>query len=604
MQIAVGQIEVKQGDVAANLEVVLRVIKQSCYHSADLLVLPEAVLTGIFLGRRPCEEILMEAAAAAVEIQNAAGDLPVVFGNISPAGKSGCYLAFCGKLIKLAATCQNRDLPGALDFDGEGQKAFLTVDGIKFELACFLGDWRQLPAKKEGDLCLHLAARPLVLTEVEGYGQAQVTGDNVWLFCNCCGLQNSGKTIYQMAGGSSLRSNTGEIYELFSLMEQTAAIWSLPLPVVPLVEGNLTEKHLPEACFILHEKAEPVEVGLWCQGQPLEDDSLIFQALVLSVRRFFASLGKTKAVIGLSGGIDSAVTACVCREALGGENLLLINMPTQYNSHLTRNKAAQLANALGAHYWVAPIEQAVVYTKEQFAAGGIIAPDGTSWGLKIQGLVEENMMARDRTARILAAASAAWNALFICNGNKAESSVGYATFYGDLAGAIAPLADLWKHQVYAAARGAGKVIPAAKEALDGISAIRPSAELSAGQAVEEGKGDPLIYEYHDYLLAAFTEKGLTPYRLLAYYAQGKLQEKIGCAEGLVEALFADSTAFCADLERWWRCYKGIGVAKRVQAPPLLAFTQYPFGEKAGEVQAKPPFSSNYYNLKQQLTEGK
>ncbi|MDD4798433.1 MAG: NAD(+) synthase [Clostridia bacterium] len=603
MKIAVGQMEVKQGDVAANLEVVLGAIKRSRYLAADLLVLPEAALTGIFLGRRPCKEILAEAEAAAEEIARVAGDLPVVFGNVAPTGKSGCYLAFAGKLIKMAAVCQGRDLAGALDLDGEGQKAVLTIGDKNIELKCFLGDWRQLPAEKTADLCLHLAARPLVLTEVEDYRRTQPTGDNIWLFCNCCGLQNSGKTIYQMGGGSSLRGNTGAVYEILPLMEQTGAVWNLPSIITPPPEGRLTDKKLPETCFILHESAAPAQNNYWQWDQPFDYESFVFQALVVSVRRFFASLGKNKAVIGLSGGIDSALTACVCREALGGENLLLINMPTQYNSNLTRNKAAELAEALGAHYWIVPIEKSLALTKEQFAAGGIIAPDGTDWALKIQGLVEENIMARDRTARVLAAAAAAWNALFICNGNKAENTVGYATFYGDLAGAIAPLADLWKHQVYAAARGAGKAIPTAKAALDGIAAIRPSAELSTAQAVEEGKGDPLFYDYHDYLLAAFTEKGLTPYSLLKAYSEGSLPETIACADGLIEKLFDDSKTFCADLERWWRCYKSIGVAKRLQAPPLLAFTKYPFGETAGEIQAKPFLSGKYYNLKKQLTEG-
>ena len=206
-------------------------------------------------------------------------------------------------------------------------------------------------------------------------------------------------------------------------------------------------------------------------------------------------------------------------------------------------------------------------------------------------------MARER-ARILAAAAAGLGAIFTCNGNKAELSVGYATFYGDLAGAFAAQADLWKYQVYAASHHFQGLFPDAP--LDQIAAIRPSAELSPNQDVTKGLGDPLIYAYHDYLLKSWVEGGQTPADTLLAYRNGRLEEEIGCAPGLVRQLFADAAALIADIEYWWRMYRVVGTAKRIQAPPLLALSVKPFGEPTPQVQGAYYFDERFMQLKKEL----
>jgi NAD+ synthase (glutamine-hydrolysing) len=198
--------------------------------------------------------------------------------------------------------------------------------------------------------------------------------------------------------------------------------------------------------------------------------------------------------------------------------------------------------------------------------------------------------------------AAAFGGGFTCNANKSELTVGYSTLYGDQAGFLAALADLWKHQVYALAQFLNEqiyrreVIP--QETID----LVPSAELSWEQAVDEGKGDPLIYPYHDYLFRAFMEywNRATPEDILSWYLQGTLEDRLGCQSGLVSRCFASHHDFIADLEKWWNLYTGMGVAKRIQAPPVLAISRRAYGFDHREAQNQAYFTAEYFKLKAKL----
>jgi NAD+ synthase (glutamine-hydrolysing) len=210
----------------------------------------------------------------------------------------------------------------------------------------------------------------------------------------------------------------------------------------------------------------------------------------------------------------------------------------------------------------------------------------------------ENMQARERT-RLMATAAASWQAIFTCNSNKSELAVGYTTFYGDMAGAFAAQADLWKHQIYlAAAYFQRQYFPGAP--LKNIAGIRPSAELSPQQDVDKGLGDPLIYAYHDSLLKAWAEDGETITSVLRWYCEGAFFNRLGVTAELISQLFKDIAALVRDLEYWWVMYNGLGVAKRMQAPPLLALSRYPFGEPRQEIQLPPYFSDEYLIMKKKL----
>ena len=259
-----------------------------------------------------------------------------------------------------------------------------------------------------------------------------------------------------------------------------------------------------------------------------------------------------RVVIGVSGGIDSAVAAALYTEVLGVENVYLVNMPSVFNSATTKNLSEQLAKNLGCKYFVVPIQESVDWTVKQLEGVGV----------SVSSFVRENIQARDRSSRILAAMAAAVGGGFTCNANKAESTVGYATLYGDEAGFMSALADLWKFQVYELANYFNDEIFGREVIPQGIIDIVPSAELSTAQNVDEGKGDPLKYPYHDYLLRAFVEQDVMPEEILYWYATSTLEKELGCKRGLVKKYFSTAQEFIADLERWWRQFTGMGVAKR------------------------------------------
>jgi NAD+ synthase (glutamine-hydrolysing) len=334
---------------------------------------------------------------------------------------------------------------------------------------------------------------------------------------------------------------------------------------------------------------------------PQEPES-IYKSLRYGTEKFLKQCGIKKMTIGLSGGIDSAITAAMYADILGAENVLLINLPSIYNSETTKNIAYNLAKNLGANYAVIPISQSCEHTEEQLTTTPITnIANGGSFYLELSNIVKENIQARDRGARIIAAASAAFGGAFSCNSNKAEITVGYCTFYGDICGALAMIGDLWKHQVYALGRYMNEQIFKREVIPEEIFNIRPSAELASSQTVGTG-GDPLIYEYHDYLLASFVENWhkTTPADILRWYKTGTLAAELGCDEKIISKAFSTPAEFIADLERWWRLFAGFSVAKRIQAPPIMSITKRAFGYDHREAQLTPYFSREYYQLKEEL----
>ena len=136
----------------------------------------------------------------------------------------------------------------------------------------------------------------------------------------------------------------------------------------------------------------------------------------------------------------------------------------------------------------------------------------------------------------------------------------------------------------------------------GIIDIVPSAELSENQNVDEGKGDPIKYPYHDHLFRSFVERWqkATPQDILSWYSEGVLEEKIGCEPGLAGKYFPTPADFIADLERWWNLFTGMAIAKRIQAPPILAVSRRAFGFDHREAQNGPYYTRRYKELKEKL----
>jgi NAD+ synthase (glutamine-hydrolysing) len=196
--------------------------------------------------------------------------------------------------------------------------------------------------------------------------------------------------------------------------------------------------------------------------QPLHD------RIVYSIRRFFKEAGRERAVLGLSGGIDSAVVVALAVEALGKENVYGILMPSPFSTVHSVTDAVELANNLGISYGVLPIEG--IFLKFQTELKELFEEEP-------KRIVLENIQARIRGAALMASTNQN-GSLLLNTSNKSELAMGYGTLYGDLAGALMVLADLYKLQVYSVARyinRQGIVIP------ESIIVKEPSAELSIDQ---------------------------------------------------------------------------------------------------------------------------
>jgi NAD+ synthase (glutamine-hydrolysing) len=229
------------------------------------------------------------------------------------------------------------------------------------------------------------------------------------------------------------------------------------------------------------------------------EEAVIYQALVLGVRDYVAKNGFKGAVMGLSGGIDSALTLAIAVDALGAEQIEAVMMPSRYTADISLEDARLEAEALGVDYRVIPIEKP--FTAFLDALSEAFAGTG-------RDVTEENIQARCRGV-ILMALSNKQGRILLTTGNKSEVSVGYATLYGDMAGGFAPIKDVPKLLVYrlAAYRNSlGRVIP------QRVLERPPSAELAPDQKDQDSLPP---YEILDPILEAYIEKDLSIEELIA-----------------------------------------------------------------------------------------
>jgi len=270
---------------------------------------------------------------------------------------------------------------------------------------------------------------------------------------------------------------------------------------------------------------------------PVADE--VFRALLLGVRDYARKCGFRAAVVGLSGGIDSALTACVAAAALGADQVLGVAMPSRYSSDHSREDAAALAQNLGIRFREIPIEP---------MHAAFMAQLEQTTGRALGDLAEQNVQARIR-GQILMALSNDTGGLVLSTGNKSELAVGYCTLYGDMAGGLAVIGDLPKTLVYRVARAANA---RAGRALvpERTFTKPPSAELKPGQVDEDS---------------------LPPYEVLDDILQGYLEERLP-----IDAIVARGH----DPDTVRRVLRMVVASeyKRRQAAPVLKVSEKAFGE--------------------------
>lgn len=496
MKIALGQVNPTIGDFAGNLRLARQTMTQAQAAGAELLVLPELMLCGYpprdLLER---EAFLRSARSALDELcASVTGPLAVLVGFPEPLAdvKAGRQIANAVALIdggKVVAIRRKSLLPTYDVFDEwryfepatsvapvpfRGRSLGISIcediwnDGDFWPKRLYREDPVEKLVAAGADLLINIAASPFTIEKRHLRPRMLASVARHWqrplLFVNQVGGQDD-----LVFDGSSLAIDaTGEIYA-------RAAEHASDLLIV-----NPDTRSGQMRPFVASDARSALD------------------ALVLGTRDYARRCGFSGALIGLSGGIDSAVVACIASRALGAKNVLGVAMPSRYSSDHSRRDAADLAGNLGMEFREISIEPMFAAYLEQLApAFAGREPDVT----------EENLQARVRGG-LLMALSNKFGKLLLSTGNKSEIATGYCTLYGDTNGGLAVISDVPKTLVYKIAReinADGPVIP------DSTLTKPPSAELRPDQ-VDQDSLPP--YDVLDAILAAHVEDGLDSNALL------------------------------------------------------------------------------------------
>ena len=387
-----------------------------------------------------------------------------------------------------------------------------------------------------------------------------------FFYVNQVGAQNNGKNIIVFDGDTTAYSAQGTIV-------RRARPWR-------------------EQLVLTTGKGEVVEVQQHVEA--------VYDAVLTGIRHLDYIRGsENRFLIGTSGGIDSSLVVCLLVEAVGAERVQAVNMPTHFNSSITQDNARQVCAALGVDYLSCPIED--LYEK----LSGKIKKTAFSKGPgDYSRLVDENIQARIRGADILAGLAAKYGLIFTNNGNKTEVALGYATLYGDVNGAVAPIADLYKVEVIELARFLNEQIFGGEVIPDNLisGATVPSAELSDEQDVTRGLGDPIKYGYHDAVLRQMIEYRRHLVDFLQWFADGVFCEQLGWGDReQLRSYFPDARSWVEDLE-WVDRQLRINYFKRIQAPPIVVLSKRAFGFDLRESQLPAYQPRMYEQLKARVLE--
>ncbi len=563
LRLALAQTDVIVGDLAGNCALVVRQVADAAAHGADLVAFPEMAITGY-----PPEDLVLKAgfrhaAQAALEklaadlAESGLGDTPVVVGYLDDdagarpnhVGGPRNALAFLHRGVVLARYYKHH-LPNYGVFDERryfvpgdtfvvvrhrGVDIALTIcedlwqDGGPFAVAGRVGVGVVLNIngspyeRNKDDVRLDLLRRRAAEAGAPVAYVNTVGGQDELVF-------DGDSMVVDAAGNVLLRAPQYE-QGVYYLDLDVAAVAGDPPPPAEVL--GMTVARFSTGISEPRVQAETLPVRI---ADRMGDEAEVWGALVIGLRDYVEKNGFASVVLGVSGGIDSAVVAAIAADAIGGDRVHGVSMPSEYSSEHSRTDAADLAERIGAHYRTVAVAPMV----DEFVAA-----------LGLTGLAEENVQARVRGTTLMALSNAEGH-LVLATGNKSELAVGYSTIYGDAVGGFAPIKDVPKSLVWRLARWRNEVAEAAGQTPpippNSISKP-PSAELRPGQLDSDSLPD---YEVLDEIIARYVD------------ADAAIEDIV--AEGFDRDLVA-SVARLVDRAEW----------KRRQYPPGAKITFKAFG---------------------------
>ncbi|GGN84737.1 NAD+ synthase [Streptomyces albiflavescens] len=520
LRLALNQIDSTVGDLAGNAEAILRWTRHSAEQGAHLVAFPEMVLTGYPVEDLALRPSFVEASRAALRSLAARladegfGELPVIVGYLDrsetaqpkygqPAGapQNAAAVLHGGRV---ALTYAKHHLPNYGVFDefryfvpGDTMPV-VRVHGVDVALAICEDLWQdggRVPATRSAGagLLLSINASPYERdkddTRLELVRKrAQEAG------CTTAYLAMiGGQDELVFDGDSIVVDRDGEVLARAPQFAEGCVVLDLDLPAAAAspVEGVVDDGLRIERLVLSEEPLPAYEAELaGGYAERLDDDEEVYSALVVGLRAYAAKNGFRSVLIGLSGGIDSALVAAIACDALGAQNVYGVSMPSKYSSDHSKGDAAELARRTGLNFRTVPIEPMF---------------DAYMSSLGLTGLAEENLQSRLRGTMLMAISNQEGH-IVLAPGNKSELAVGYSTLYGDSVGAYGPIKDVYKTSIFRlaewrnrAAAGRGQTPPIPESSIT----KPPSAELRPDQVDTDSLPD---YPVLDAILERYVDR--------------------------------------------------------------------------------------------------
>jgi NAD+ synthase (glutamine-hydrolysing) len=529
MRIGFAQINTTVGDIRANRRRIFSAYEQAVSSGADIVLTPELALTGY-----PPQDLIFksgfvpETLESLSELQGTVGAVPLLVGyvDLNPSKTGKPFVNACAVLVKgeplrkvfktLLPTYDVFD--EARYFDPAPDQEPIELLGAKIGITICEDIWtdkylkrdlyRQDPvstlAAKGAQVIVNLSSSPYYVGKpaLRRRMVSELAAIYRVPFFYCNGVGGNDELIFD---GNS-----------FAIDEAGNTIFQMP--------------GFREEVAVIESSAKPISTV------DLPPEQEIYEALLLGVRDYFSKCGFKTAVLGLSGGIDSAVTAAIAVAALGKENVVGVSMPSQYSSHGSLDDAATLAKNLGIVRHVISIKEPFDVLKSQFKE--IFAGRG-------EDTTEENMQSRLRGLTLMSMSNK-FGHLLLTTGNKSELAVGYCTIYGDMCGGLAVISDVPKTIIYKLARWINRET----EVIPTNSITKPpSAELKPDQKDQDTLPP---YGVLDEILRLYVEELLSPEEIADH-------------------------GFDPETVRWVQRKVDMNEYKRRQAAPGLKVTSLAFG---------------------------